>query len=603
VTSNSATDPRARRPLRWLVLGAGVLLPSLVAASLAAAQAPPIPSTVLPGRIEQQYAPPPELAPALPPAPVPEEPVPPEEPSEGGIQFVLKGVTVEGSTIYTAQQLEQAYAPFIGKTVSVDELPQIEEAITVLYRRDGYILSHAMIDPQAIDPQQGLLHVKVFEGYIDTVRLDPLDYEVGKQGALLRAILQHIAHGCRPGQYPVGDKPCPLHRDVLERYLLLANDLPGVQASAVIQPSLDAESGADLFVTIDEKPVELASSLDNRGSSYVGPLTAHQSAEFSDILGFFERTELRAAQSIPFNELQLFNGVEEVPLNSNGLRLALDFTHTRSRPGGLLRDIDLTTLGDAGGATIAYPLLRTRSENLQLRASIELRNSITTHGMTDATAFYDRSRDLTVGASYDLADRYLGVNLADVSMTQGIPLLGATPESSAYASHIGASPHFTKLDGEVSRLQQIHPEVNLLVAATGQDAFSKLLSAEQFGFGGDDYGRAYDPSEILGDRGIAAKAELQYTPDWLPALISWYEGVRSVQFYAFYDIGRIWSDPGPSTNLSAASAGGGMRFTLTDHFAGYFEVAKPLTRYVEAVQAVGAGGKEPRFFFNVAGKF
>jgi hypothetical protein len=32
-------------------------------------------------------------------------------------------------------------------------------------------------------------------------------------------------------------------------------------------------------------------------------------------------------------------------------------------------------------------------------------------------------------------------------------------------------------------------------------------------------------------------------------------------------------------------------------------VAKPLTRRVQAVQSAGKGGKEPRFFFNVAGKF
>lgn len=46
-----------------------------------------------------------------------------------------------------------------------------------------------------------------------------------------------------------------------------------------------------------------------------------------------------------------------------------------------------------------------------------------------------------------------------------------------------------------------------------------------------------------------------------------------------------------------------MRFSITDHFSGYLEVAKPLTRAVQAVQAAGKGGKEPRFFFNVAGTF
>jgi hemolysin activation/secretion protein len=567
------------------------------------AQPVPVPSPVLPGRVEKQVAPPSELlAPALPPPSEPAVPTAPEEPPPG-LSFTLKDVELEGVTVYTPAQIHEAYASFIGKEVSVDELPQIEEAISAFYRRDGYILSRAVVDAQTIDPQAGVLHVKVYEGYIDTVRLDPLDYEVSPKGALLRSILQHIAHGCRPGEQPKGDKPCPLHRDVLERYLLLANDLPGVNASAVIQPSVEAEGGADLFVTINEHPQEYSTSIDNRGSAYVGPLTTNESAAFNDIFGFYERTELRAAQSVPFSELELVNGVEEIPLTSNGLRLAFDFTHSRSRPGALLRPLNLRTLGDAGGLTLAFPYLRTRSENLQLRANLEIRNSITTHGLADATAFYDRTRVFTLGASYDLADRFLGVNLADFSLGQGIPLLGSTPATSASASHPGANAAFTKLNGEVSRLQQLFPAINVLGAASGQYSFSKLLSSEQFGYGGDHYGVAYDPSEVLGDRGVDGKVELQYTPDWAAGMFGWNDGVRSLQFYVVGDVGRAWNDPGPSTHLSGASVGGGIRFNITDHFAGYVEVAKPLTRRVLAIQSAGNGGKEPRFFFNIAGKF
>ena len=563
-----------------------------------------IPSPVLPGRIENQLVPPPAaLAPALPPAPVPQQqPVPSEQPA-GGINFVLRDVEVDGSTIYTPAQLKATYAQYLDKPISIEVLPQIEEAITVLYRRDGYILSRALIDAQTIDPQKGIVHVKVLEGYIDKVRLDPLEYEIGDKGKLVRSILKHIEHACRPGEVQKGDKPCPLHREVLERYLLLANDLPGIKASAVIEPSLNNEGAADLFVTIDETPTVYTASLDNRGSGYVGPLTAHQSATFNNLLGLQERSEIHTAQSIPFNELELVNGVEEIPLTSDGLRIAIDFTHTRSRPGGLLRPINLETIGDAGDITLAYPYIRSRSENLQFRASVEIANSVTTHGPPDETAFFDQSRAITLGASYDLADRYLGVNLADLSLVQGIPVLGATQENSQVASHVGASPTFTKFDGEVSRVQQIVPQWNVLIGTTGQYSFSKLLSSQQFGYGGEQYGRGYDPSEILGDRGVDAKTELQYTPDWAPGLFGWAEGVQSLQFYDFFDIGRVWVDPGPSTHMSGASAGVGVRFTITDHFAGYLEMAKPLTRAVQAVQAAGAGGKEPRFFFSVAGKF
>lgn len=581
----------------------------MIAAAAPAALAQAIPSPVLPGRIERELQPPQEAPPALAPLLPPLAPEAPET-APSGIEFELKDVTFEGETVYTPAQIRAAVASFIGKTMTVENLPQLEEAITVMYRRDGYILSRAVVDAQTIDPQQGIVHLKIYEGYINEVRLDPLDYEVGEKGALVKSILKKIAHACRDGDKPVGDKPCPLHRDTLERYLLLANDVPGVKVSAVIQPSSDAEGGADLFVTIEEHLFEFTGGIDNRGSSYVGPMSLHQSAAFNNLLGFYDRTEFHATQSIPINELFLINGVEEVPLTSEGLRAAMDFTFSRTRPGDVLRPLNLTTISNAGGLSFSYPLIRTRSANLQARAGFELRNSETTQGLADATAFFDRTRVLTVGLSYDLADSWLGVNLADLSIGQGIPLLGATPERSQTSSHPGASPSFTKFTGQISRVQQIFPEWNLLGAASGQYSFSKLLSSEQFGYGGEQYGRAFDPSEILGDRGIEFKAEVQYTPawgpaamSWLPRLFDWPDTTRSLQLYGFYDIGRVWVDPGPSQQLSGASTGAGMRYTLSETLAGYIEVGFPLTRGVASERAKGQSGKAPRVFFSIATKF
>ena len=584
-------------------LGAALGAALTVLGSAAAVAQIAVPNPVAPGRPEQEFLPQPAPPSVTAPPPVEiERPKTPAPPRPGALSFVLKDVVVDGATVYTPAQLRTAYAPFLGRTITVDDLAGLEEAVSRKYRNDGYILARALIPGnQSIDPKAGVVHVQVYEGYIDKVRLDPLDYEVGAKGRLIKAILDKIAHGCRPGETPKDGKPCPLNRDTLERYLLLVNDLPGVQASAVIQPSPTTPGAADLFVTITQLHVEGTAEIDNRGTPYTGPLTAQTSVTLDNLTGAFDRTTLRYVNSIPFSELNLANLTEDIPLNSEGLRLGFGGTFSRSHPGDALRFADIVSHTDAFDATLSYPLIRTRSENLLVRGNFTWQDAL-----TDAAAarlFSDKTRAFSAGANYDLADRLLGVNLIDVSTTQGLGILGATPANSPLASHAGADGNFTKFDAELSRLQQIIPQWNLLGAVNGQYALQRLLVAEQIGYGGDRYGQGYDPSELLGDRGIEGKVELQYTPLWAPGLFGPRSPLQTLQFFAFYDVGKLWNLGPGAIDPSGASAGGGIRFTLTQHLSGYVLMAVPLTRPVQSSIADGLNGNAGRLFFSVASIF
>lgn len=578
---------RAWEPARcWGV--AGLLF--LVASGSAWAQA--VPGPAQPGRLPQQLTPavPP---PAVSPTPPVQIPVPPTR-AVNVPQFILRQVVVEGATIYAPDTLRALYAPFIGQPADSATIAKIEQAITVKYRDDGYILSRAIAD--AVDPQTGVLHIRVFEGYIDKVEIQPAD----THGAL-RGILERIPHACHDGDQPQAGQPCPLNRDELERYLLMANDLPGVKASAVIQPSPTQVGAADLVVTVTQKPFDLAAGIDNRDSAYYGRWRLSQSAAANNLFGLYDRTQIATVESLPFKDLFFIQGSEQVPLGSDGLSLAVIGSHARIRPGDSLRRLNLRSTSDDGGVSLSYPLLRTRAQNLLLRAGVDLRNAYT--HQSDASLFNDKTRALILGATYNLADAWNGTTTADASLTQGVSVLGATPQSSLVSSHLGAPPNFTKADLEISRLQQLFPEWAVLGAATGQYAWSRLLAAEQFGYGGVLYGRGYDDSEILGDRGVAAKAELQYTPAWGPNLFG-VDVLKSLQFYTFYDIGRAWvlDHPAPP-HLNGASAGGGLRIGVTDYLTSSVELAKPLTRPVQAAVNDGRSGKAPRIFFSLTATY
>ena len=91
-----------------------------------------------------------------------------------------------------------------------------------------------------------------------------------------------------------------------------------------------------------------------------------------------------------------------------------------------------------------------------------------------------------------------------------------------------------------------------------QYAWTDLLSSELYSYGGEQFGRGYDPSELVGDHGMAGKMELRFT-DTLPIRFPF-----SYTAYGFYDIGIVYQRMSGAYNHSdsAASAGLGLRLNL-----------------------------------------
>ena len=123
-----------------------------------------------------------------------------------------------------------------------------------------------------------------------------------------------------------------------------------------------------------------------------------------------------------------------------------------------------------------------------------------------------------------------------------------------------------------------------------------MLSAEEFGLGGaNSIGRGYDPSEIVGEDGIAGTVELRWES---PYKVSWMD---SYSVYGFYDVGKVWNDDAVTTDLeeqSLASTGLGVRANINPLTRAGFMVALPLTRDVAA-----EGDDDARVYFNLSRNF
>lgn len=207
----------------------------------------------------------------------------------------------------------------------------------------------------------------------------------------------------------------------------------------------------------------------------------------------------------------------------------------------------------------------------------------------------DRLRILNMGMAYDFVDRYRGVNLFSVDLAKGIDFLDATGPGSANLSRADGRSDFTKLSGDMLRLQQLGLGWSFLTAFSWQYAFDSVLSSEEFGLGGSQFVRAYDPSEVTGDQGVALKLELQkgIKTDW--------SYLKSFQAYLYFDHGIVAlrnTTAVQDDSSSLTSSGLGVRANINEWLSGYFEAGLPMSRDVGA-----EGNKDPRFFFSLNARY
>lgn len=545
-----------------------------------------LPGSVLPERQSAALAQPSSTNPqALPPLPKPKnEAAPSLGPAAATIKFKLNRINLSGEHVYTEAQISDLYKDKIGKTISVAELQQIVQDITNFYRNNGYILSRAVLPPQHV--ANGIVNVQIIEGYIDKVTVvgvpEGSRYMVQAYGNQISSIR-------------------PLKLDKMEQVLLLANEIPGVQVKAVLEPSKSNVGASDLNLVAQMKTFSAYVSYDDYGTRYIGPQQISVGGEGDSLFRSGDSTQISAVNTTRGKELRYFGLVHSTPLGLKGTRLSVSGNTSITHPEYVLDPLKINGIADTFNATITWPIIRSRTHNLSLDAGLNYVDSWVTNFQPSQPLYTDHLRTFRFGGNFDMADSYNGNNALMLHVEQGLPILGATPESmseSGKVSRVGGSGHFTRVNAQITRLQQFGASrYSAFFIAQGQYAMEPLLATEQFAYGGAQQalGRGYDPAEIIGDRGAAASLELRMNiaPEKM--------FLQAMQLYVFYDSGVIWNlknVPDQKRKQSATSTGVGSRFFFTKNVSGNFLIAQPLTRNVNAMEIIGRG-RTPRMFFSI----
>jgi hemolysin activation/secretion protein len=498
-------------------------------------------------------------------------------PQAAQIKFKLTKITLEGNKTYSTHTLEHLYANKLNKTISVLDLENIVQEITNFYRNNGYILSRAILPPQHV--ANGMVRIRVIEGFISKVNV---------QGDPKRARYLLQEYGNKIAQSK------PLQLKVMEKYLRLANEIPGMNAKAVLEPSKTDIGASDLNIVAVEKTIDAYISYDNYGTLYMGPNQVTGSISGNSVFQSGDSTNVTMVRTSRPQELKYIDISHQIPMGSNGLRSTLGVNNSQTRPGLNLAPFKIS--GDAANfyGIVQYPWIRSRDQDLTILGGANYIDSATNTFST--TLYNDHIRSAKIGANYNFADRFSGTNFTSAGLEHGFPLFGAsTNPTSPTVSRFGADGVYTKFILNAGHLQPLFWRLSAFIYGTGQYSFNPLLATAQFAYGGSQLGRAYDPGEILGDKGLAGSVELRMdnAPEW--------RFLQTFQPFVFYDGGVVWNlknVPGTKQKQSATSTGVGIRFNFMKNLIGQLMLAQPLTKQISAEEVMG-DGRKPRGYFSI----
>ena len=536
-----------------------------------------IPTTVRPGAIEAQYKT--EVVPGVSMTPNVISPYQPQQENVAdAIEFQLTEITLDGAKAISPTTLAPIYADRLGQTVKLSDIFSIAREITRRYAEAGYPLSLAYVPAQEIE--DGRVRIRVIEGFIGEV-------DVSGAPKRVQPRLKDIAAKITAER--------PLTKRGLERNLLLANQIPGLSVTAVLERGTSPDSGVKMTFKVAQKRFSVAAGFNNRASRAVGREQFNGMLRINNIITGTDSFRFLAVQSVNLDELTFFSGGYSTVLNADGLTLDLAATRSEAAPGvPLLRNLGFETMGWTAGAGLSYPLVLKRETQVTVSGRFTWKEFQSAFGVSPNTL--DALWTTEFGAAMKFKDPLDGSVAIGATITRGWDIFEATDAGSPFASRQGAGAEFLAIAADFGRTQKLSDTVSFSISARAQTANNPLLSSEQCGYGGAGFGRGYDPFEIAGDRCIVGRMEISASPAFLKQGKFSATPFISIDAGAVRQIGPLAAGEARTASLYSFAAGAYLK--LTKHLSATVEVGVPLKGVVAQ-----EGDDDPRLFFSLQARY
>ena len=429
---------------------------------------------------------------ALPVPQAEKKPITPEKPPQGAVSVLVKGFKFEGVTKVSEAELQEAIAPWLNKTVTLEELNKVAEVIAQYYQSKK-LLAQAYLPPQKIG-EDGIVLIKVVEAKLGAVKVQ----EEGASRFGKERVAQYITYKNPVGEY--------VNTENIEHAIYVLNETPGIAVVTDLSPG-EKDGEIALNVKVADTPLVKGSlTVSNFGSASTGPLQGLGNVSINNPLGIGDQLSLNGFKTQGTNYTQ---AGYSLPIHESGLRFGVTASNML-----------YTTVGDFSGSqgnantvglNLSYPLIRTQATNANLTFNYDTKyyqNALDTSVVNS-----EYSVDLyTFGFSGNHYDNFYGGGVSTLSLSTSLghfknPLWDVTSTSN-YGQFTGTQ--FTKFNLGFTRNQQLVPDQSVLnISISGQLSSQNLDPVERFYLGGPNGIRAYPQSQGSGDQGFMVNLEVQ----------------------------------------------------------------------------------------------
>ena len=458
---------------------------------------------------------------------------------EGGKQIEVKGFKLSGAIHVSEDKLFSRINGYAGKSHTFAELQKIASLITKAYREEGYFVARAYIPKQSMS--DGVLEIAIIEGNYGEFKLSNSSL-VDNQS--VQAMLDDIKDANI------------VSVDTLERAMLIINDTPGVKVSgADVMPGSKVGTSDFAITTEATNPYSAYIIADNYGSKYTGRYRANVGLSANSPLGYGDKLGINGVLS---TTTDLKNGkvYYNFPLMANGLRGELAASKTTYSLAEDYAALDALGHSTTLEASLSYPLIRTREENLKISLGYAHKN-MEDEVQSTSTLTKKESDAINLGATYSKNCILFGL---PSSTTATLTLTAGNLDS---PTNLDTDGSYSKISGSVEKSLQFNPELSLTTSLRFQKAIKdkNLDGSEDFSLGGAYGVRAFPDGEHSAENGYIIGAELFYA---LPSV----EGINhKASIFADTGYASMQNNNGTSEGRQLSDVGLGYQANYKEFFA------------------------------------
>ena len=466
------------------------------------------------------------------------------------IKFKLNDIQIEGSTIYSEDQLRYLFEPLIKRDIVLEDVRTVADKLELKYRERGYFLARVFIPPQQV--KKGIVKIKVIEGYIASVLVE------GANDELRLDIKRRLT--------PLLDKK-PIDLPSLERALLLLNDLPGIRGSGLLRAGQEFGS-TDLVVQLDYSNSSGVVSANNQSSRALGPVILSSAYQFRGLLTLSDELTVQLGMSSDAKALSTDSLRYQLPIGHEGFIASVGVISSVAKPGGSFAALGLQSNVHSSNINARYPIIRSRAMSVYAELGV---NYVSSHTSSQGAPLFQES----------YVAQNAGLQFMDLKSPFGITQMGlgisrASSVNAPLPSVENYDPNLRKYTYNLHHLISFENVIYSQADIQGQWANKSLLSGERIAFGGGGIGKGFDPSTIVGDRGAGSSIEEGWSH---MSVIPWGNYPGQVQIFGFHDNATtktLATEAGPGVDTNIQSSGIGLRWLGNDGLRSAAYIAKPM---------------------------